>query len=157
MSRDADIRPLQLWEFLHFWLRYRPLNGNILHVLSQSTQRYLNLVSREFLLRARNCSYERALDQNQRELVENHPVNRDTRPFHFGDSSSLTTLCRDWIRCKARREMTSWREKLLSVSIGYMFKNKTLKKFLCITDHHMLPGNISWRCYLGNVEFQETL
>ena len=81
------LAPFQLWEFLRFWLGYQALNGIVFRVFWQSTQLRLNMVPKrwKFLLKARNCFYERALDQNQWQLGEIHPVNRETRPSHSGD------------------------------------------------------------------------
>ncbi len=58
------LTPFQLRKFLPFWLRYTAFKGIILRVFRQSTQRYLNLVSKrwKFLWKARSHSFERGLD-----------------------------------------------------------------------------------------------
>ncbi len=116
----------QLQEFLHFWLRYTTLSGNILRVLWRTTQRLLELVL-EWWRRgweARNCFHERTPYRNQGRFAGSRLANGRNKSFHCDDSSSLTTLCGDLITCNVYRAMTSWRERLPRFSLDARSRKK---------------------------------
>ena len=76
--------------------------------------------------------------QKWRELKRKHSANREMRPFHFDDFSSLTKLCRSCITWNVHRIMTSWRKKLQRISIAARLRKEQGGSFNIL--NHWLYG-----------------
>ncbi len=132
MPKDGDVGPISTVRILHSWLCCTAVIGNISSELWQSMQGSRDLVLMWWEMFWKNGTYQRAWDQNQWELVENHPVIGETRLFLFGGFSSLTTLCRGSITCNVHSMMTSWREELWCFKIVARLRKRTFWKLLCV-------------------------
>ena len=131
----------QLWEFLHFWLRYATLSGTILRVFWWSAQGLLELVLewRRRWCKTRNFFYEPALHRDPRRFVGNRPANGRSKSFHFGGFASLTTLCGHYITCIVYRMKTWCTKKRPRISVA-----------TCFRTYHSGSLNVlnPWRCCL---------